>query len=87
MSLDTLIQLHETNERLAEIHELKGDLPELLNEQENNFNEMNGAQKDNALKIEELSKELNSCQNTLSGHNVQLEKYNDQLLKVTNNKE
>ena len=30
MALDTLIQLHETHTRLAEINELKGDLPELL---------------------------------------------------------
>ena len=29
MALDTLIQLHETHTRLAEIDELKGDLPAL----------------------------------------------------------
>ena len=29
--LNNLIQLHETNERLKEIHELKGNLPEVLN--------------------------------------------------------
>ena len=87
MAFDTLIQLHETHARLAEIDELKGDLPELLNEQENDFNEMNDTQKDNSLKIHVLSKELNLCQKTLSDHNVKLEKYNNQLLKVTNNKE
>ena len=87
MAFDTLIQLHETHARLAEIDELKGDLPELLNEQENDFNEMNDTQKDNSLKIDVLSKELNLCQKTLSDHNVKLEKYNNQLLKVTNNKE
>ena len=87
MAFDTLIQLHETHVRLAEIDELKGDLPELLNEQENDFNEMNDTQKDNSLKIDVLSKELKLCQKTLSDHNVKLEKYNNQLLKVTNNKE
>ena len=56
MAFDTLIQLHETHERLAEIDELKGDLPELLNEQKNDFNEMNDTQTDNSLKINGLSK-------------------------------
>ena len=87
MAFDTLIQLHETHERLAEIDELKGDLPELLNEQKNDFNEMNDTQTDNSLKIDGLSKELKSCQKTLADHNVKFEKYNNQLLKVTNNKE
>ena len=87
MAFDTLIQLHETHARLAEIDELKGDLPELLNEQKNDFNEMNDTQKDNSLKIDVLSKECNLCQKTLSDHNAKLKKYNNQLLKVTNNKE
>ena len=87
MALDTLIQLHETHKRLAEIDELKGDLPELLSEQTDDFNRMNQEQKDNASKIDKLSKELNACQNTLADHNTKLEKYNNQLLKVTNNKE
>ena len=87
MAFDTLIQLHEAHERLAEINELKGDLPELLSDQENDFDRINKEQKDHSLKIDELSKELNSCQNTLNDHNAKLEKYNNQLLKVTNNKE
>ena len=87
MAFDTLIQLHETHVRLAEIDELKGDLPELLNDQENDFNEMNDTQKDNSLKIDALSKELNLCHKTLTDNNAKLEKYNNQLLKVTNNKE
>ena len=33
-SLNSLIALHETNERLKEIHELKGNLPELLNQKQ-----------------------------------------------------
>ena len=87
MALDTLIQLHENHQRLAEIDELKGDLPELLSEQKDDFNRMNKEQKDNSSKINTLSKELNSCQTTLTDHNTKLEKYNNQLLKVTNNKE
>ena len=75
MALDTLIQLHETHTRLAEIDELKGDLPELLSEQKDDFNRMNKEQKDHASKIDKLSKELNSCQTTLTDHNTKLERY------------
>jgi len=78
MALDTLIQLHETHTRLAEINELKGDLPELLIEQENDFDQMNEEQKENSGKIDELSKELSSCQTSLTDHNIKLEKYNAQ---------
>ena len=53
----TLIQLHETHQRLAEINDLKGDLPEILNEQENEFNEINNTQSNNTTKIDNLSKE------------------------------
>ena len=87
MALDALIQLHENHARLAEIDELKGDLPELLIEQENDFDKINHEQKENSDKIDELSKALSSCQNTLTDHNMKLEKYNTQLLKVKNNKE
>ena len=87
MALDTLIKIHETHTRLAEIDELKGDLPELLIEQENDFDKINHEQKENSDKIDELSKALSSCQNTLTDHNMKLEKYNTQLLKVKNNKE
>ena len=85
--LDTLIKLHETHQRLAEINELKGDLPEILNAQEDKFNEINNAQSSHTTKIEDLSKELSSAQSQLTVHNTKLEKYNKQLLKVTNNKE
>ena len=87
MALDTLIQLHETHVRLAEIEELKGDLPELLIDQENDFNRITNEQEEHSLKIDELSKELTSHQNTLDDYNAKLEKYNNQLLQVTNNKE
>ena len=87
MALDNLIQLHETHVRLAEIEELKGDLPDLLIEQENDFDRITNEQEKHSLKIDELSKELTSCQNTLDDYNAKLEKYNNQLLQVTNNKE
>ena len=44
--LDNLVALHKTNERLMEISDLKGDLPELLDKQENELNDMNQNQKE-----------------------------------------
>ena len=85
--LDILIQLHETHQRLAEINDLKGDLPEILHEQESKFNEINNDQNSHNSKLDDLSKQLSSVQSQLTDHNTKLEKYNNQLLKVTNNKE
>ena len=42
--LNNLIQLHETNERLKEIHELKGNLPEVLNKLKIELDDINQRQ-------------------------------------------
>ena len=39
--MDNLIKLHETDERLLEINELKGGLPELVNKEEQELNLIN----------------------------------------------
>ena len=85
--LDILIQLHETHQRLAEINDLKGDLPEILNNQESEFNELNNTQSSHTSNLDGLSKQLSSLQSQLTDYNTKLEKYNNQLLQVTNNKE
>ena len=40
-SLNSLIALHEANERLKEIHELKGNLPELLTQKKIELDDIN----------------------------------------------
>ena len=44
--LNSLINLHENNERLMEIDELKGGLPRLLTDQKSKLQTISTAQKD-----------------------------------------
>tara|TARA_B100002052_G_scaffold153648_1_gene140061 strand:+ start:638 stop:1345 length:708 start_codon:yes stop_codon:yes gene_type:complete len=85
--LNNLIQLHETNERLKEIHELKGNLPEVLNKLKIELDDINQRQSQNNEELENLNSSLSSNQNTLIDSNDKLKKYNDQLFNVTNTKE
>ena len=85
--LNSLINLHETNERLIEINELKGDLPSLLADQKLQLQTLSIKQKDTQKSIDDLSKEFSSNQNLVSDNATNLEKHQAQLFKVTNNKE
>lgn len=87
MALDKLIQIHETNQRLEEINELKGDLPSVLYDQEIEFKKLEELQQQSSQSLEQLAKNLSNYQSSLTGYNSKLEKYNDQLLNVKNNKE
>ena len=75
--LNNLIQLHETNERLKEIHELKGNLPEVLNKLKIELDDINQRQSQNNDELENLNSSLSSNQNTLTDSNDKLKKYND----------
>ena len=87
MALDNLIKLHETDERLLEIDELKGGLPDLVNKQESDLVNINELQTSSEDKLKELDSQLTSNQNSFNKSSDKLEKYNDQLFSVTNNKE
>ena len=86
-ALDNLIQLHETNERLKEIQELKGNLPELLNKLKIELEEINTNQNENTKELDGLNGTITTHQVTLTESNDKLKKYNDQLFNVTNTKE
>ena len=85
--MDNLIKLHETDERLLEINELKGGLPELVNKEEQELNLINETQLANQNKLGEIDVQLKTNQNSLDDSSNKLEKYNDQLFNVSNNKE
>ena len=87
MELDDLIKLHETDERLIEINELKGGLPELLNKQKSELDIIHNNQNITENKLKELTSKITSNQNSLNASSDRLEKYNDQLFSVTNTKE
>jgi len=86
-SLDTMIQLHETNERLKEIQELKGNLPELLNKLKYELDAINNTQDQHNADLKELNSTLITQQNSINDSNDKLKKYNDQIFNVTNTKE
>ena len=87
MALNDLIKLHETDERLIEIHELKGGLPELLDKQTLELGTITDSQGSNETKLKELTSQITSNQIALNESSEKLQKYNDQLFKVKNTKE
>ena len=52
--LDSLIALHETDQRLLEIDELKGDLPSLLIKQKTEIDLLNQNQKTCSVELKDL---------------------------------
>ena len=87
MGENDLIKLHETDERLLEIDELKGGLPELLSKKKSKLDTINDTQSSSQTKLKELKTQLISSQNSLNESSDKLKKYNDQLFNVTNTKE
>jgi len=87
LKLDDLIKLHETDERLIEINELKGGLPELLNKQKSELDIIHGNQNITENQLQELTSKITSNQSSLNESSDRLEKYNNQLFSVTNTKE
>ena len=85
--LDSLIVIHQANNRLTAINELKGDLPKLLNKQETELDTINSNQNEIKERLKDLDSTLVANQSSLNNNSDQLNKYNDQLFKVTNNKE
>ena len=86
-SLNSLIALHEANERLKEIHELKGNLPELLTQKKTELDDINKNEKTNQNQLKLFNSKITSIQTTLTDSKAKLDKYNDQIFNVTNTKE
>ena len=63
MELETqkIINLHKIDVRLQEIHEEKGDLPELINEQKDEIKDLNSKNSDSDSQIAELEREFCAC--------------------------
>ena len=89
MELDTqkIINLHKIDVRLQEIHEEKGDLPELINEQKDEIKDLNSKISDSDSQVTELEKEKSSCNTSVKDFELKLDKYNKQMDSVKNNKE
>jgi len=89
MELETqkIINLHKIDVRLQEIHEEKGDLPELIKEQKDEIKELNSKILDSDSQVTELEKEKSSCNTSVKDFELKLDKYNKQMDSVKNNKE
>ena len=85
--LNSLIALHEVNERLKEIHELKGNLPELLTQKQIELDNVVKNEQTNHTQLEAFNGEIKSIQTKLIESKDKLDKYNDQIFNVTNTKE
>ena len=85
--LNGLIALHEANERLKEIHELKGDLPEVLTQKKIELDDINKNEKTNQSQLKLFNSKITSIQTTLTDSKTKLDKYNDQIFNVTKTKE
>ena len=86
-NLDVLIQLGDIDYRLKEIDELKGDLPQMVESQENLIVKLNSENEVNNVRLGELEHGITENQYTLDDANTKLKKYKKQLYLVTTNKE
>ena len=89
MELETkkIINLHKIDVRLQEIHDEKGDLPELIKEQKDEIEDLNSKISDSDSQVTELEKEKSSCNTSVKDFELKLDKYNKQMDSVKNNKE
>jgi len=89
MDLDVkkIINLHKIDTRLQEIHDEKGGLPEIINEQKEKVDELKNKVHDSEEEIKSLNKDKSVCTLSIEDFNSNLEKHNKQMDNVKNNKE
>ena len=89
MELETkkIINLHKIDLRLLEIEELKGDLPDIIKEQQDDISSFNDKLSNHSLEIQELNKLKSDYNINISDFGSKIDKYNQQMEKVKNNKE
>ena len=89
MELQTksIIELHKIDKKLDYIEEQKGDLPALINEQQDIINTCKDTISNCEETIKTLEKDKSKNQIDLDESQAQLDKYNNQIFQVKNNKE
>ena len=89
MELETkkIIDLHKIDLRLQEIEELKGDLPLIIKEQQENMVTFNDKVDSFSTEITELNKLKEDYNVSISDFDLKIDKYNQQMDSVQNNKE
>jgi|TARA_B110001454_G_scaffold205187_1_gene214570 hypothetical protein len=89
MDLDVkkIINLHKIDTRLQEIHDEKGGLPEIINEQKEKVDELKNEIHQSEEEIKLLNKDKSVCTISIEDFNSNLDKHNKQMDNVKNNKE
>ena len=89
MDLDVkkIINLHKIDTRLQEIHDEKGGLPEIINEQKEKVDELKNEIHQSKEEIKLLNKDKSVCTMNIEDFNSNLNKHNKQMDNVKNNKE
>ena len=87
LDIKKLIDLHRIDNQILEIHEGKGDLPNLISERENKVKDLEDILKNSEDKMKNIDKNINSFNSQASDFNSKIENYNSQIYSVKNNKE
>ena len=85
-TLNQLIELQGIDSRLFEIDELKGDLPEIVIDQEKELNNYKIENESKDARVQEIDHDSRKRNAEVEDFNVKLTKYKDQLYLVTSNK-
>ena len=86
-TLEQLIKLQEIDQRLLEIKDFMGDLPLMVESQENEVATMVSDNEGKKNRITEIEKEMRHYEREIEDINTQMTKYKDQLYLVKSNKE
>ena len=85
--IEQLIELQDIDTKLQDISELLGDLPEKVDELDQQESRLNDTINDNLNRMKELEIELSKLEGRNLDNTSKIEKLKDQLFLVTNNKQ
>ena len=85
--LESLVKLQKVDLRLIEIDELKGGLPETVQDQEVELLSINKKNEENKERVKEIDSESRKINGDIEDSSTKLAKYKEQLYLVKSNKE
>jgi len=87
LDIKRIIDLYKIEQRILEIEEEKGDLPKIIDDQEEELEILNQTVSDSDTEIESISKSINSFAEKSKDFNSKIDNLNSQIYSVKNNKE
>lgn len=86
-SLQKLIELQKVDAKLFEIEELRGSLPQEVDELKKDISETKANLKESQVRIKAIDKKIREIEGNILQGNEKLDKYKEQLYAVTTNKQ